>query len=565
MSVGFVMLVHTALARAAQVARFWAESGCPVVIHADARIPAQDYAAFADGLRDLDNVRFVTRHKVIWGTWSMVKATQEACAVALNDFPQIGHVYLASGSCLPLRPVHELQAYLHSRPDTDFIESVTTSETRWTIDGLEEERFLLRFPFSWKTNRRLFDSYVRIQRRLGVKRRIPDGIVPHLGSQWWCLSRHTLSAILQDPKRAVYDRYFARVWIPDESFFQTLARRHSRGIESRSLTLSKFDYQGKPHVFYDDHLQLLRRSDCFVARKIWPDAGRLYQGFLSNDPAVTKNAEPNPGKIDRVFSQAVEKRVYGRPGLNMAGRYPIHTQDKALTGGPYTVFEGFSDLFQNFSSWLEKAALGRVHGHLFHPERVEFAGRAAIYNGGLSDSTALRDHSPVSFLTSLVWNTRGEYQCFQFGPGDQPQIGGFLARDPNARIRVITGAWAIGLFRSDQEPRAIRDRAARLQAIELRHLKQLRASDALAQVRVWSLAKFLENPIEPLQVIVDELAPQRPRGLSEVPQLADLRGFGQFLQDMKNEGLHLHMTGDIPVDPDPVSDGPAVQRPYLVQ
>ncbi|MFV2034485.1 MAG: glycosyl transferase, partial [Halocynthiibacter sp.] len=91
-----------------------------------------------------------------------------------------------------------------------------------------------------------------------------------------------LSAILEDPEREVYDRFFKRVWIPDESYFQTLARLYSTNIESRSLTLSKFDFQGKPHIFYDDHLQLLRRSDCFVARKIWPDAERLYDAFLGN-------------------------------------------------------------------------------------------------------------------------------------------------------------------------------------------------------------------------------------------------------------------------------------------
>ncbi|WP_095587731.1 beta-1,6-N-acetylglucosaminyltransferase [Actibacterium ureilyticum] len=548
MTVGFVMLVHTALDRAAQVARFWAESGCPVVLHADARVPHKAYGRLVDDLRGLENVRFVNRHRVVWGTWSMVRATQVACEEMLAAFPQVGHVYLASGSCLPLRPVQELQAYLHSHPETDFIESVTTAETRWTIDGLEEERFHLRFPFSWKTNRRLFDGYVRLQRRLKVKRRIPGGIVPHLGSQWWCMSRRTLTAILHDPKRAEYDRYFRRVWIPDESYFQSLVRLHSTAIESRSLTLSKFDFQGKPHVFYDDHLQLLRRSDCFVARKIWPQAERLYQGFLSNDPAVTKNAEPKPAKIDRVFAQAVEKRVHGRAGLYMAGRYPIHTEDKMLTSGPYTVFEGFSDLFQNFAMWLEKAAVGRVHGHLFHPEQVQFAGRAEVYNGGLGTSALLRDHSPESFLTSLIWNTRDEHQCFQFGPRDRQRIGGMLARDPNARIRVISGAWALELFRTGAISDDLLALAAALQEIEARHIRLLQASHARADVVVWTLADFLLNPLEPLQEIVDELTPHRTRNLSELPQMVDLTGFGQFLQALKNQGVHLHLAGDVPLD-----------------
>ena len=83
-----------------------------------------------------------------------------------------------------------------------------------------------------------------------------------------------------------------------------MVRQVSANVESRSLTLSKFDFQGKPHIFYDDHLQLLRRSDCFVARKIWPQAEKLYQTFLHGDPAGQATAEPNPGKIDRLFAKA---------------------------------------------------------------------------------------------------------------------------------------------------------------------------------------------------------------------------------------------------------------------
>ncbi|HAR53768.1 MAG TPA: glycosyl transferase, partial [Roseovarius nubinhibens] len=277
MSVGIIMLVHTALGRAEQVARHWAASDCPIVIHVDRSVPAKTYSAFVEALSDVPKLRFCKRHRCEWGTWGLVAASQSASRVMLQEFSEVRHVYLASGSCLPLRPVQELLDYLAARPQTDFIESATTSDVPWTIGGLDEERFTLRFPFSWRKHRYLFDKYVQFQRKIGFRRRIPNGLVPHMGSQWWCLTRQTLSAILEDPERERYDRYFKRVWIPDESYFQTLARQYSRQIESRSLTLSKFDYQGKPHIFYDDHLQLLRRSDCFVARKIWPHANKLYE------------------------------------------------------------------------------------------------------------------------------------------------------------------------------------------------------------------------------------------------------------------------------------------------
>ncbi|PZQ97772.1 MAG: glycosyl transferase [Cereibacter sphaeroides] len=565
MSVGFIMLCHTALDRAAEVARHWAERGCPVVIHIDKRVGKPQVDQFKSLLADVPDVRFSGRHSCEWGTWGLVAATQTAAEVMLREFPQVRHVYLASGSCLPLRPVEELVSYLDERPRTDFIESVTIEDVGWTVGGLDLERFTMRFPFSWRKQRKAFDFYVKLQRATGFRRRIPPGIVPHLGSQWWCLTRQTLSAILEDPDRPARDAYFRKVWIPDESYFQTLVRNYSSRVESRSLTLSKFDFQGKPHIFYDDHLQLLRRSDCFVARKIWPHADKLYRAFLTRDQVAPTMAEPNPGKIDRLFSKAVERRTKGRPGLYMQSRFPNENWENGKTCSPYSVFEGFADVFENFETWLGKVAGTRVHGHLFLPDRVEFAGAETIYNGSLSDSAALRDHNPKSFLTSLIWNTRGERQCFQFGPGDQQDIAWFLASDPNAQISVISGAWSVPLFRSNLNFGDIRREAARLQKIETAHLEILRAPEAKARVRIWTLAEFMEQPMEPLQTIIDEISPRALRRLTEAPKLADLTGFGQFLQNLRNQGMQPVLMGDFPAGADMPTAAGRRGRPYLVK
>ncbi|MDQ2094272.1 DUF5927 domain-containing protein [Rhodalgimonas zhirmunskyi] len=580
-NVGIVMLVHTALHRAEQVARHWHAAGCPVVIHCDKSTRREDWRRFRDALSELPNVRFSTRHKCEWGTWGIVAATQEASELMLADFPEVRHVYLASGSCLPLRPVRELVDYLQDRPRTDFIESATTADVPWTVGGLDEERFTLRFPFSWKTNRHLFDRYVALQRAVGFKRKIPAGITPHMGSQWWCLTRQTLSAILEDPERPTYDRYFRKVWIPDESYFQTLARLYSTNIESRSLTLSKFDFQGKPHIFYDDHLQLLRRSDCFVARKIWPHASLLYESFLEGKHGALNRTEPNPGKIDRIFSKAVERRTRGRPGLYMHSRFPNEGWDNGVTCARYSVFQGFTELFEDFEPWLAKATGARVHGHLFHPDRVEYEGGQSVINGAMCDSAAIRDYNAKAFLTSLIWNTRGEWQAFQLGPGDvlgkplpegvvseqkTPQdLSWLLARDPNAQISVISGAWAVPLFKSNRNFADIRKEAAMLQKIEGEFLDVLRSPYSKARIRIWTMADFIESPMEPLQTVIDEIGHNTLRRLTEAPKMADLTGFGQFLQNLKNQGMHPYLMGDFPVVHDPVGMQTRPRKPYLVQ
>ena len=567
MTLGFVMLVHADLTRSAQVARYWARNGCPVVIHVDRKVGPKAFAQFEASFSELKNVRFCKRFNCEWGTWSLVAATLAASEILLREFPSTDHIALASGSCIPLRPVAELKEYLVAQPDVDFIESVTVDDVPWTIGGLQHERFTLRFPFAWKRQRRLFDGYVRWQRRLKRKRRLPTGIDPHLGSQWWCLTRKTLNEILTNPRRQEFDRYFRRVWIPDESYFQTLVRMFGTQVESRSLTLSKFDTQGKPYVFYDDHLQLLRRSDCFMARKIWAKADRLYDAFLTPAKRAPKKTEPNPQKIERVFAQASERLTQGRPGLFMQSRFPEGDWRIEKTAAPYSVFQGFAEVFEDFEPWLARRTGARVHGHLFDWTRVRFANGEKIVNGGLCDSVPLRDHNPRAFLTNLIWNTRGERQCFQYGPYDRQDINDLILWDANAQLSIISGAWALKLFRSDKmDFDAKRREAAWMQRVEDHLLNLIRQSGQPARIRVWTLADFIDDPMQHLQAILDEIEPNSPRRLSEAPRIVDMAGFGAFLQDLKNAGMKPYLTGDFPIESP--AERPSEQnppKPYLVQ
>jgi hypothetical protein len=564
MTLGFVLLCHTALDRAAEAARFYARAGCPVVVHIDAKVDDQAAAKMMSDLSGFASIRFSTRYPCEWGSWSIVQATQSASELMLAEFPDVRHIYLASGSCLPLRPVEELRSYLDAHPRTDFIESVNAADGGWAIGGFDLERFTLRFPFSWRTNRALFDGYVKLQRKLGIRRKIPDGMIPHLGSQWWCLTRQTLSAILQGADREAHDRYFRHVWIPDESYFQSLVRRVSSNVESRSLTLSKFDFQGRPHIFYDDHHELLRRSGAFLARKIWPQADKLYSTFLA-PRAVEAPPEANPGKIDKLFAKAAERRTKGRAGLYMQSRFPAQHRDGNRCAAPYSVFEGFSDLFENFEEWLAKTIDIKVHGHLFAQNKVEFAGRETVFRGGLSDSAELRDYNPRSFLASLIWNTKGEHQSFQFGPDDAQDIASFIAGDPNAHISLISGAFSVPLFHSNRDFGELCAEVTRLQKTEAALIEILRRPETKARVRIWTLAEFIENPMAPLQTIVSDIAPRATRQLTEVPRMVNLDGFDQFLQNLRNQGIKPVLMGDFIAKGGELSVEEPRSRPYVVR
>jgi len=249
----------------------------------------------------------------------------------------------------------------------------------------------------------------------------------------------------------------------------------------------------------------------------------------------------------------------------MQSRFPNDGWENGVTAAPYSLFQGFSELFENFEPWLAKATGARVHGHLFAPDRVEYDNGQGVINGALSDTVTLRDYDAKGFLTNLIWNTRGERQCFQFGPGDNQAINWPLAKDPNAQVSVISGAWAVPLFRSNLDFGEIRRIAAQLQKIESEHLAVLRSPHAKARVRIWTMAEFIEAPMEPLEVILDEIGRMRLQRLSEAPKMVDLTGFGKFLQNLKNQGMHPYLMGDFPVEQDFEQTQAPPRKPYLVQ
>jgi len=84
-------------------------------------------------------------------------------------------------------------------------------------------------------------------------------------------------------------------------------------------------------------------------------------------------------------------------------------------------------------------------------------------------------------------------------------------------------------------------------------------------VRAWSLAEFLDAPMDNLAPILDEITPRSPRRPMEAPRLHGTDGFGAFLQRLKNDGMSLHLPGDFPAAPGQPPQAGKPPRPYVVR
>lgn len=276
--IAYILLCHKDPIAVIRQAERLTAVGDYMAIHFDASASATEFNEIKTALADNPNVTFATKRiRCGWGEWSLVQATLNAVKSAVQAFPRATHFYMLSGDCMAIKSAEYTHRFLDDN-DADFIESNDFFESDWIKTGWKEERLIYRHWFNERTQKKLFYAMFEAQKRLGLTRDIPADLQIMIGSQWWCLRRRTIEALLDfAKKRRDVMKFFAATWIPDETFFQTLVRHLVPGTEirGRTLTYLMFTDYGMPVTFYNDHYDLLLSQDYLFARKISAQAQDL--------------------------------------------------------------------------------------------------------------------------------------------------------------------------------------------------------------------------------------------------------------------------------------------------
>jgi len=278
--IAFILLCHKDAPAIINQAERLTAAGDFVAIHFDARANPAEYAKLTEALGANPGVVFAKRRiKCGWGEWSLVQATLNAVEAAEEAFPKATHFYMLSGDCMSIKSGAYAHRFLEAA-DKDYIESFDFFTSDWIKTGFKGERLHYRHWFNERTHKRLFYASFELQKSLGLQRAVPEDLQIMIGSQWWCLRRRTIEAVLEFcRKRPDVVRFFRTTWIPDETFFQTLVRHlvADKEIESRTLTFKMFSDYGMPVTFYNDQYDLLISQDYLFARKISAEATLLKE------------------------------------------------------------------------------------------------------------------------------------------------------------------------------------------------------------------------------------------------------------------------------------------------
>jgi hypothetical protein len=411
-----------------QAARLTSVGDC-VAIHFDARSAASDHARIRDALADNPRVTFARRRlKCGWGEWSLVAATLEVAKAAIEAFPGASHFYLLSGDCMPIKPAEHIRSWLDEQ-DADFIESVDFFQSGWIKTGIKEERLIYRHWFNERRRKRLFYTSMQLQARLGLARKLPEGLTIRIGSQWWCLRRKTMEAVLAfaDGHKDVV-RFFSTTWIPDETFFQTLVGHlvPEAQTRSRTLTFLLFTDYGIPATFHDDHHDLLLAQDYLFARKISPHAvdlkARLGVLFVDTGLAI------KPGGDGRRQFDYLTSR--GRHGRRFAPRFWEVGSSVGRDRSVYLVACKKWHVAKRLADRVQAiTGLPTLH-YLFDEDATDLPDL-----GGLEATIQKRSRHRKALVRMLFEARKSDRLLFCVDPGTTDVIRDFL--DDHAQLRLL--------------------------------------------------------------------------------------------------------------------------------
>lgn len=531
MKIAVLMLCHESPARLAPrlASPFYRSADVKLYLHYDGRQGADALAQLERAVPSGVSAQFL-RERVAcgWGDFSLVDATHRLMKAALADTAfAADYLMLVSGSCTPVRPLASLQEYLRRRRGMDFIQAVDVQHRSWVKGGLEHERYHYWFPFNFRTHRRAFEAATRWQRRLGVRRAVPDGLRIHFGSQWFALTRETagrVAARLDDP---TLREFFTRSWIPDEFAVQTLVAAEQRPalIAGHHLTYYEFDGQGRPLVLDNGHAGHLARQPFFFARKIAPQAAALQR------------------QIDERVAGVEEDLSYfnhvGRP-TNDYQRFLAHALTikaaRATVGSSQDTWRGFMDFNRrpyyvlhasSRSYLLALLAAARdtrpdlpLLDFVFDPAAlVPAAGRGPV-RGVQAGMRARRDYDPGAFLYELANLDADCPTAFALDAGVPSWTREFVLWDANATLVHCDPPGLGKLQRAEAALRALNAAtdgavfAATLEAAQSpKWLPQEHFAAAVAEkqpaCQSWALADLArERPGDPVLVALASAAAQ---------------------------------------------------------
>jgi hypothetical protein len=209
--IAYVISAYKLPAQLVRLVRRLDAPGVTFAVHVDRKTRRAVVDEMVVGTRGAD-VTFLPRHVSHWGAFGHVRTSLKGIDHLHLAGVEFDYAVLLTGQDYPLRSPETIAETLDRADGASFMNWWPLPYEPWGERG-----GLDRFEhWHWVTYRRAHVA-------LPLRRRLPHGYLPFGGGAYWCFARPLVDYVQRFvTTNPGYVRFFERVLIPDELFFQTL-------------------------------------------------------------------------------------------------------------------------------------------------------------------------------------------------------------------------------------------------------------------------------------------------------------------------------------------------------
>ncbi|HNW96922.1 MAG TPA: beta-1,6-N-acetylglucosaminyltransferase [Bacteroidales bacterium] len=225
-----------------------------------------------------NNVTLLKRENGSWGRIGIVKATINGLKAISKSHIDFEYIHLISGQDYPIRDIDSIELFFKKNRGYSFIEFFSLPSKFLFYEGMdriEKYHFGNRIhPSKWDKKRNDFFNTLSMKISF-FRRKIPKGLKPFAGSQWWSLHIDAVNYILRFLKdNRSFIRFHRFSKLSDEMFFQTiLLNSHDNDFIGKLVnnSLRYIDWD-KPNVYHPATIKMedyekIKKTDKLFARK----------------------------------------------------------------------------------------------------------------------------------------------------------------------------------------------------------------------------------------------------------------------------------------------------------
>lgn len=223
-------------------------------------------------------VQFIERVDSKWGGFGSVQASLNGLKAVKNSKKNFERIFLISGQDYPIKSNAYINNFLERAKQSIFIDYFPIpNHQKWPGNDRGGWYRVDKYYIGLKWHEMFLSKAMNFLSTYipWLRRKIPNGMKPYTGSQWWSVDMHALNYILDyDAKHPEYRAFHRYTFVPDELYVQMIIANSTneklvKSIENNNKRFMIWEksYSAHPNTLRITDFDAIAASDQLFARK----------------------------------------------------------------------------------------------------------------------------------------------------------------------------------------------------------------------------------------------------------------------------------------------------------